>query len=57
MMTLLDMLLLTKLAVSKRDARQLIVSGGIYVNEKRVTDPRAYFVMVDGVIHLVHREN
>ena len=35
---LIDMLMLTGLAASKREARQLIAAGAISVNNRRITD-------------------
>jgi tyrosyl-tRNA synthetase len=38
-----DMMVATKLASSKSDAMRLVKGGGVYVNNRRVTDERARF--------------
>lgn len=39
--TIIDLLVNTKLCASKSDARRMIEGGGVYLNEEKVTDPRA----------------
>ena len=41
--TIADLLVATKLASSKSDAMRLVRGGGVYVNNRRVTDERARF--------------
>jgi len=38
---LVDLLALVRLAPSKSEARRLIQSGGVYVNNRRAADPQA----------------
>ena len=38
-----DVMVTTKLASSKSDAMRLVRGGGVYVNNRRVTDERARF--------------
>jgi len=39
-LTLVDLVAQVKLAPSKSEARRLVQSGGVYVNNRRVSDPQ-----------------
>jgi tyrosyl-tRNA synthetase len=48
-MAIADMMAATKLASSKSDAMRLIRGGGVYVNNRRVTDERARFTVEQAI--------
>lgn len=47
---LIDLVVLTGLAKSKTEAKNLILSGGIYLNNIRITDPNKLVTKEDCVI-------
>jgi tyrosyl-tRNA synthetase len=53
-----DLVARAQLAVSKSDARRLVQSGGVYVNNRRVSDPQARVTRaqaIDGRVLIVRR--
>jgi tyrosyl-tRNA synthetase len=48
-MSLVELVAQTHLAASKSDARRLIQSGGVYLNNRRVTDPQMKLMQSDAV--------
>ena len=51
--TIADMLVAAKLASSKSDAMRLVRGGGVYVNNRRVTDERARFTADQAIANRV----
>lgn len=47
---LIDLVVLTGLAKSKTEAKKLILSGGIYLNNIKITDPNKLVTKEDCVI-------
>ena len=46
---LVDLLVMAELAASKSDARRLVQSGGVYVNNRRASDPQARVTRTDAI--------
>jgi tyrosyl-tRNA synthetase len=46
---IIDLVMQAKLATSKSDARRLVQSGGVYVNNRRLSDPQARLTRADAI--------
>jgi tyrosyl-tRNA synthetase len=46
---LVDLVARSALAASKAEARRLVTSGGVYLNNRRINDPQARITLADAI--------